>query len=57
MPKENQDQDLEMNKINDKNKNKQMNKGYQFCNRCLLFIDINSDVSHCEDCNVCVEGI
>lgn len=51
--------DVEMNNMNknEKNKNKKKNYGYQFCNRCHLYVDINNNVSHCEDCNVCVEGI
>jgi len=51
--------DIELNDLNkiDKNKRtKKNNNSYQFCNRCHLYIDVNKDISHCEDCNVCIEG-
>jgi len=48
--------DIEMNKINNKISNKERKHGFQFCNKCHLFVDINNNVSHCEDCNVCIEG-
>jgi hypothetical protein len=46
-----------MNKIKKTANDYNRNKGYHFCNRCHIFVDINKDVSHCEDCNICVEGI
>jgi len=53
-------QDIELNDSlyeNYKNKNKKNKHGYQFCNKCHFFVDIEKNVSHCEDCNVCIEGI
>ena len=52
--KYNEVQDIELNKINENNRKR--NNGLQFCNRCHLFVNINNNVSHCEDCNVCIEG-
>lgn len=49
-------QDIELNKIADNSNRKNKNKGYQFCNKCHLYVDVQNNVSHCEDCNVCVEG-
>lgn len=51
-------QDVELsNSLKKDNKNKRNQQGYQFCNKCHMFVDIEKNVSHCEDCNVCIEGI
>ncbi len=52
--------DIELNNsLNETNKstNKRNKHGYQFCNKCHIFVDIEKNVTHCEDCNVCIEGI
>lgn len=28
----------------------------RYCNECMIIQDLNLDVSHCPDCNICVEG-
>lgn len=42
---------IEMKQTNMKSK-----KGYKFCNMCKIFINMDNNVYHCEDCNVCIEG-
>ena len=49
-----ENQDIELNKIEKNKKNKHL--GYQFCNKCHIYVNVNNNVSHCEDCNVCIEG-
>ncbi len=34
-----------------------MRIGYRFCSQCRILIEENSDTRHCDDCNVCIEGI
>lgn len=42
--------------INNKRKNRNRTGGYQFCNKCHIYVETKSNTNHCEDCNVCVEG-
>lgn len=30
--------------------------GYKVCKICNIVVHVNQNVSHCEDCNICVEG-
>lgn len=31
--------------------------GYKICRICNIIVHERNDVAHCEDCNICVEGI
>ncbi len=31
--------------------------GYRFCNSCRILMNLNNKTNHCDDCNICVEGI
>lgn len=30
---------------------------YRVCKRCNILVTTDQEVTHCEDCNICVEGI
>ena len=32
-------------------------KNFRICNVCNLIMNMDEMTSHCEDCNVCIEGI
>jgi hypothetical protein len=42
--------------LQDSNPNK-LKTGYRFCNQCRLLTKIDDNTNHCDDCNVCIEGI
>ncbi len=42
---------------NENNNDKNKKRGLQFCNICHIYVDTKCYTNHCEDCNVCVEGI
>ncbi len=31
--------------------------GYRFCNSCRILLKLTTKTNHCDDCNICVEGI
>lgn len=36
--------------------NRQLVKNFRICNVCNVVMNLDDNTSHCEDCNVCVEG-
>ncbi len=42
-------------KLNDKVKNNRFD--YKMCNTCNIIVPQSLIIEHCEDCNICIEGI
>jgi hypothetical protein len=34
-----------------------LEEGYRYCSQCRWLFHIDSNTTHCDECNVCVEGI
>jgi hypothetical protein len=34
-----------------------MKIGYKYCSQCRILVEQNTNTQHCDDCNVCIEGI
>ena len=37
--------------------NQSYKEGYKFCNQCRILMHLDTNTNHCDDCNVCIEGI
>jgi hypothetical protein len=31
-------------------------KGYKYCHKCKMLMNLDENTKHCEDCNVCIVG-